>query len=68
MLVLHTVLHGGENCIVKAMHASRKIAAEMKYTRKMAGNAWADYKTNTVVKWIQERNWLQHINIMPHNS
>ena len=50
MLVLHTVLHGCENCIVKAMHASRKIAAEMKYTRKMAGNAWADYKTNTVVK------------------
>jgi len=52
----------------------------MKYMRRKAEYTWTEYKTNTetakelnttpVLDKIQEyrRNWLQHINRMPHNS
>jgi len=51
----------------------------MKLMRKAAGHTWTDYKTNQetakelniipVLDKILEyrRNWLQHINRMPHN-
>jgi uncharacterized C2H2 Zn-finger protein len=51
----------------------------MKYMRKTAEYTWTDYKTNTdtakelnitpVLDKIQKysKNWLQHINRMPHN-
>jgi hypothetical protein len=51
----------------------------MKYMSRKAGYTWTDYKTNTnitkelnitpVLDRRQEcrRNWLQHLNKMPHN-
>jgi hypothetical protein len=51
----------------------------MKYMRRTAGYIWTDYKTNTQIatelkitpildKLLKyKRNWIQHVNIMPHN-
>jgi len=46
-LILLTLLHGGENCTVKARDARRKTAAEIRYMRKTVGYTWTDYKTDT---------------------
>ena len=76
-LALPVLLYGSENWTIKARNARRITAAEMKYVRKTAEYAWADYKTNTEIAKepniiplfdkIQgyRRNWLQHINRMP---
>jgi len=51
----------------------------MKYTRRTAGYTQTDYKTNTQIakelkntpildKLLEyKRNWIQHVNRMPHN-
>ena len=62
---------------VKARDARRITAAEMKYMGT-AGYTWADYKTNTqIAKQLKifldklleyKRNWIQHVNRMPHNT
>jgi hypothetical protein len=51
----------------------------MKYMRRTAGYTWTDYKTNTQIakelkitlildKLLEyKRNWIQHVNRMPHN-
>jgi hypothetical protein len=51
----------------------------MKYMRRTAGYIWTDYKTNTqIAKELKitpildrlleyKRNWIQHVNRMPHN-
>jgi hypothetical protein len=60
-------------------HARKMTAAGMKYMRRTAGYTWTDHKTNTeiakelnitpVLDKIQDykRNWIQHVNQMPHN-
>ena len=52
----------------------------MKYMRRTAGYTQTDYKTNTrITKELKitpildklleyKRNWIQHVNRMPHNS
>jgi hypothetical protein len=69
----------GENWTIKARHARRITAADVKYMRKTAGYTWTDYKTNIqtaeelnitpVLDRMQEyrRNWLQHIKRMPRS-
>jgi hypothetical protein len=44
---LPALLHGSENCTIKAREAARITAAEMKYMRNIAGHIWTDYETNT---------------------
>ena len=44
-LALPAVLQGSENGTIKARDARRITAAEMKYMRKIAGQARTDYKT-----------------------
>jgi hypothetical protein len=73
------LLYSSEKWIINAGHAQRITAAEMKYKRKTAEYTWTDYNTNKetakelnitpVLEKIQEyrKNWLQHINRMPHN-
>ena len=51
----------------------------MTYMRRTAGYTWADYKTNTQItkelkitpildKLLEyKRNWMPHVNRMPHN-
>jgi hypothetical protein len=51
----------------------------MKHMRRTAGYTWTDYKTNTQIakelkitpildKLLEyKRNWIQHVNRMPHN-
>jgi hypothetical protein len=51
----------------------------MKYMRRTAGYIWTDYKTNAQIakelkitpildKLLEyKRNWIQHVNRMPHN-
>jgi hypothetical protein len=51
----------------------------MKYMRRTAGYIWTDYKTNVQTakelkitpildKLLEyKRNWIQHVNRMPHN-
>ena len=64
---------------IKTRDARRITAAEIKYMRITAGYTRTDYKTNTQIKkelkitQILEklleckRNWIQHVNRMPHN-
>ena len=78
-LVLPILLYGSETWTVKARDARRITAAEMKYMRRTAGYTWTDYKTNshiakeleitTVLDKLLEykRNWIQHVNRMPHD-
>jgi len=72
-------LYGSETWTIKARDARRITAAEMKYMRRTAGYTWTDCKTNTqiakelkitpILDKLQEykRNWIQHVNRMPHN-
>jgi hypothetical protein len=39
------LLYGSETWTIKERDA-RRIAAEMKYMRRIAGYTWTDYKTN----------------------
>ena len=78
-LALPLLLHGSETLTIKARDARRITAAEMKYMRRTAGYTWTDYKTNTQItkelkitpildKLLEDkRNWIQHVNRMPHN-
>jgi len=79
MLVLPVLLYGSETWTVKARGTRRITAAEMKYMRITAGYNWTDYKTNKQTakelkitpildKLLEyKRNWIQHVNRMPHN-
>jgi len=74
------LLHGSETWTIKARDARRITAAETKYMRITAGYTWTDYKTNTQItqelkitpipdKLLEyKRNWIQHVNRMPHNK
>ena len=78
-LALPVLLYGSETWSVKARDARRITAAEMKYKRRTAGYAWADYNTNaqiakelkiirTLDKLLEyKRSWIQHVNRMPRN-
>jgi hypothetical protein len=78
-LALPTLLYGSEKWTIKARDARRITAAEMKCMRRTAGYTWTDHKKNTeiakelstttVLDKIQDykRNWIQHVNRMPHN-
>jgi len=48
-LALPNLLYGSETWTIKARHARRITAAEMKYVRRTAGYTWTDYKTNTQI-------------------
>jgi hypothetical protein len=73
------LLYGSKTWTVKTRDTRRITAAEMKYMRRTAGYIWIDYKTNTQIakelnitrildKLLEyKRNWIQHVNIMPHN-
>jgi hypothetical protein len=79
-LALPILLHGNETWTIKARDSRRITAAEMKYMRRTAGYIWRDYKTNTQIgkelkitpildKLLEyKRNWIQHVNRMPHNK
>jgi hypothetical protein len=71
------LLYGSKTWTIKARDARRIIAAEMKCMRT-AWYTWTDYKTNThitkeikttILDKLQEykRNWIQHVNRIPHN-
>ena len=78
-LALPVLLYGSETWSIKARDARRITAAEMKYMRRTAGYIWTDYKTNAqtakeliitpiLYKLLEyKRNWIQHVNRMPHN-
>jgi len=78
-LALPALKYGSENWTIKARHARRITAAEVKYMRKRAGCTWTDYKTNieiakelnitAVLDRMQEyrRNWRQHTNRTSRN-
>jgi hypothetical protein len=78
-LALPLLLYGSETWTVKARDTRRITAAEMKYMRKTAEYISTDYKTNTQIakelkitpildKLLEyKRNWIQHVNRMPHN-
>jgi len=78
-LALPVLLYGSETWTIKARNARRITAAEMKYKRRTAGYIWTDYKTNAhIAKELKitlildklleyKRNWIQHVNRMPHN-
>ena len=78
-LVLPALKYGSKNWTIKARHARRITAAEVKYMRKRAGYTWTDYKTSTeiakelnitaVLCRMQEhrRNRLQPTNRTPRN-
>jgi hypothetical protein len=67
------------NWTITARDTRRITAAEMKNMRKTAGYNWTDHKTNTEIAkilnitsvldiiWDYRRNWIQHVNRMPHN-
>ena len=73
------LLYGNETWTLKSRDARRITAAEMKYMRRTAGYLWTDYKTNAQIakelkitqildKLLEyKRNWIQHVNRMPHN-
>jgi hypothetical protein len=73
------LLYGSETWTIKARDTRRITATEMKYMRRTAGYIWTDYKTNVqiakelkitpILDKLQEymRNWIQHVNRMPHN-
>jgi hypothetical protein len=73
------LLYGSETWTIKTRDARRISAAEMKYTRRTAGYAGTDYKTNTQpakelkINQILDKlleynsNWIQHVNRMPRN-
>jgi hypothetical protein len=77
-LALPVLLHGSEIWTIKARDARRITAAEKKYMRT-AVYIRTDYKTNTQTakelkitpilhKLLEyKRNWIQHVNRMPHN-
>ena len=77
-LALPVLLYCSKTWTIKARDARRITAAEMKYMRT-AGYTWAEYKTNTQIankleitpildKLLEyKRNWMQHVNRMPHN-
>jgi hypothetical protein len=46
-LAIPALLYGSKMWTIKARDARRVSAAEMKCTRRTAGYAWTDYKTNT---------------------
>jgi ABC-type ATPase involved in cell division len=43
------LLHGSENCTIKARDATRITTAEMNYMRRTAGYTWTDHKINTEI-------------------
>jgi hypothetical protein len=73
------LLYDSETWTIKARDARRITAAEMKYMRRTAEYIWTDYNTNAQIakelkitpildKLLEyKRNWLQHVNRMPHN-
>jgi hypothetical protein len=77
-LALPILLYDSEMWAIKVRDANRITAAEMKYMRT-AGYIQTDYKTNTqIAKELEitpildklleyKRNWIQHVNRMPHN-
>ena len=79
-LVLPAVLHGSENWTIKARENKKNNSIRDDIQRKISGHTWTYYKTNTEIAKelnitpgldrIQEyrRNWLQHMNRMPHDS
>ena len=77
-LVLPTFLYGSENWNLTASHRRRIEAAEMKLLRPLAGHTFSDHKTNDSIrrelqtecildKDEYRRNWLLHLQRMPHN-
>jgi len=78
-LALPVLLYGSETWTIKARDARRITAAEMKYMRRTAGYIWTDNETNAQIskelkitqildKLLEyKRNWIQHVNRMPHN-
>jgi hypothetical protein len=68
-----------ETWTIKARDTRRITAAEIKYMRRTAEYTWTDYKTNAQIakelkitpilnKLLEyKRNWIQHVNRMPHN-
>jgi hypothetical protein len=78
-LALPVLLYGRETWTIIARDARRMRAAEMKYMRRIAGNTWTDYKTNTQItkelkitsildKLLEyKRNCIQYVNRMPRN-
>jgi len=48
-MALPVLLYGNETWTTKAGDTRRITATEMKYTRRTAGYAWTDYKTNTQI-------------------
>jgi len=77
-LALPVLLHGSETWTIKARDARRITAAEMKYMRTTAGYTCTDYKTYShIAKELEitpvldklleyKRNWIHHVNRMPH--
>jgi len=73
------LLYGSETWTIKARHARRITAAEIKCMRRTAGYNWTYYKTNAQItkelkitpileKLLEyKRKWIQHVNRMPQN-
>jgi hypothetical protein len=69
----------GVTGIPRFQNKRRITAAEMKYLRRTAGYSWTDCETNKQIakelkitpildKLLEyKRNWIQHVNRMPHN-
>jgi hypothetical protein len=77
-LALPVLLYGSKTWTFRARDARRITAAEMKYMRRTAGYIWTDYKNAQIAKELKitpilgklleyKRNWIQHVNRMPHN-
>jgi hypothetical protein len=49
-LALPVLLYGSETWTIKGKDTRRITAAEMKYTRRIAGYTWTDYKRNTQIR------------------
>jgi hypothetical protein len=72
-------LYGSETWTIKGKDAGRITAAEMKYMRRTAGytldrlqNKYTNCKGLKVTPILDKlldykRNWIQHVNRMPHN-
>jgi hypothetical protein len=78
-MALPVLLYGSETWTIKARDTRKITAAEMKYMRRTAGYTRTDYTTNAQIakelkitpildKLLEyKRNWIQHVNRMPHN-
>ena len=77
-LALPVLLYGSETWTIKARDTRRIKAAELKYMRRTARYTRTNFKTNTQIakelkitpildKLLEyKRNWIQHVNRMPH--